>query len=397
MFHSRSAPLLLLWSAVAACHGGESPDTTPPALAPADVDLVAAATTKVADHVTAHGTLAAEDEVAMSFEHSGTLAALLVDLGSQVEAGALLASLDVVTAELEVKIADAAVRQARARLGLEPAGTDDTVDPEQTPTVRQARATLIETKLALDRVQTLEKQSLTAEAAVENARAAHDVAESRLAGALNDVRDQVVALGQRRVEAELARRRIAQSELHAPFAGAVAARLKAPPEYVDAGEPVLTLLRTDPLRLRLRIPERDAGRVRIGQPVLFSAEGVAGEHRGTVSRLSPRIDPDTRTLLVEATVQNHEGLLRPGLFARAAVAVGEPVPRVTLPATAVVAFAGVEKVFLADGGVAHERVVTTGKRLDDRVEIVDGIAAGQMVVRAAEGLVSGQRLQVRSK
>lgn len=382
---------------VFACTRAQVATPAPQPLAAVEVEVVAASSTPITDHVTAHGTLAAEDEVELAFEHPGTLAALNVDLGSSVEAGALLAALDVATTELEVRVADAAVRQARARLGLEPDGDDDRVDPEQTPPVRQARATLTETRLALARAQALEQQSLMAEANLENARAAHEVAESRLAGAFNEVRDLIVGLGQRRVEAQLARRRITQSEMRAPFAGAVAARHRTPPEYVRAGDPVVTLLRTDPLRLRLRIAERDASRLAVGQAVRFTAEGVEGEHTGTVRRLSPRIEPDTRTLLIEAVVANPDRRLRPGMFARAAIAIGEPVPRVTVPDTAVVAFAGVEKVFLADGGVAREHVVASGRRLDGVVEILDGVTAGQIVVRDPQGLVSGQAVRVRGQ
>lgn len=393
----RASVAVALGAAIASCHDGRdrSPAATPRPTA--EVELVDAASTPIADVVTAHGTLAAEDEVALAFERAGTLAALHVDLGSAVAAGQVLASLDVVTGQLEVRVADAAVRQARARLGLDPDATDDRIDPEQTPAVRQARATLTEARLALERVQTLERQSLAAEANVENARAAFEVAESRLAGAFNEVRDQVVALAQRRVEADLARRGIEQSELRAPFAGAIAARLKTPPEYVRAGDPVLTLLRTDPLRLRLRIPERDAARIATGQTVRFLAEGIDGEHQGRVQRLSPRIEPDTRTLLIEATVANDRGRLRPGLFARASIEVSDPAPRVTVPASAVVSFAGVDKVFLVGGDAAREQVVTVGRRLGDRVEIVEGLAPGTPVVRQPDGLVSGQPLRVKGR
>src|SRR5690606_12791468 len=262
----------------------------------------------------------------LSFEYAGILAALHVDLGSEVRAGDTLATLDTTDAELQVRIADAAVRQVRARLGLEPGGSDDRIEPDETPAVRQARATLTEAKLALERVEELERQNLMPGANLETARAAYEVAESRLASAYNEVRDLAMALSQRRAEAELARRRIVQSRLVAPFAGVVSARLRTPPEYVRPGDPVLTMLRTDPLRLRLRIPEREAARIAVGQRVRFTAEGVAGVHEGRVQRLSPRIETTTRTLLVEAAVGNQDGRLRAGLFARADIEVGQPVP-----------------------------------------------------------------------
>ncbi len=392
---SGSHVALLVGSALLAASCRPASTTAPPVATPARaVQLVAATLTPLAEEVTAHGTLAADDDVDLGFEYSGTLTSLPVDLGSQVTAGDTLATLDTTDAELQVRVAEGAVRQARARLGLSPDGDDDAIDPEQTPQVRQAQATRTETRLALARMQELTQQSLMADANLESARAAHEVAESRLAGAYNDVRDHVVTLTQRRVEVDVARRRIAQSRLLAPFTGVVAARLQSAPEYVRAGDAVLTLLRTDPLRLRLRIPERDAARLASGQRVRFTAEGIDGEHTGRVQRLSPRIDPETRTLLIEATVSNEKGTLRPGLFARTAVEIGQATPRVTLPRSAVVAFAGVEKVFVVEGDATSERLVKTGRRLDETIEIVEGLAAGTQVIREPEGLVSGQRVTV---
>ena len=131
-----------------------------------------------------------------------------------------------------------------------------------------------------------------------------------------------------------------------------------------------------------------------GQRVRFPAEGIDGEHTGHVQRLSPRIDPETRTLLIEATVSNEKGILRPGLFARCAIEIGQPTPRVTLPRSTVVAFAGVEKVFVVEGGAVSERLVKTGRRVDEVIEIVEGLSTGTEVVRVPEGLVSGQRVTV---
>ncbi len=356
--------------------------------------LVTATATPLRDVVVAHGALAADDVLDLSFQHAGELAEVRVDLGTRVKTGELLARLDTSNFELAIRVAQAAVRQSRVRLGLPAEGDDDAVVATDTPAVRQTQATLTEARTNLGRVQELIEQSLVPEAALDAARAVHDVAEGRLQQAFNDVRDQQAALALRRVETEQARRRLIESTLHAPFDGVVQERYATSPEYVRAGDRVLTLLRTQPLRLRLRIPERDANRLALGQVVEFSAEGTAGEHAGKVVRLSPQIDVTTRTLLVEAEVDNQRDLLRPGQFARAAIEIGAPRPCVTVPLAAVVSFAGVEKVFAVRDGVAVERGVRTGRRTATVIEILEGLALGDAIVAEPADLVHGQPVAV---
>jgi multidrug efflux pump subunit AcrA (membrane-fusion protein) len=124
--------------------------------------------------------------------------------------------------------------------------------------------------------------------------------------------------------------------------------------------------------------------------VLVAVEGAAGEHPGRIARISPAISEQTRTLMVEAEVPNESAALRPGAFARADVIVASDVRVVTVPATAVVTFAGVEKVLTVDNKRAAEVRVQTGRRLGDRVEIVAGLRAGTAVVAQPGNLTAGQ-------
>jgi RND family efflux transporter MFP subunit len=361
---------------------------------PVAVRLTAAATTPLPDVITAFGSLAPDEELVLAFEHAGRIAALPVDVGDKVRQGDVVARLDTQSFELEEQSAQAAVRQARVRLGLPPEGSDDAIDPEATPQVRQALATLTEAKLSLDRAQELVDRNLSAPAVLDTARAAHDVAESRLAQARNDVRDQQAMLAQRRIEVALAQWKVQESTLVAPFTGAIGARNAAAGATVRAADPVLTLLRTQPLRLRLRVPEREAARVALGQEVSFTADGAEGVHRGRVVRTSPRIDLETRTLLIEIEVENREDVLRPGMFARATIELGGAQERVTVPPSAIVAFAGVEKVLLAKDGVAAEQVITTGRRGPEFVEVIDGLEAGVEVILDAKDVTPGQPIRV---
>ena len=104
-----------------------------------------------------------------------------------------------------------------------------------------------------------------------------------------------------------------------PIDGAVSERRASVGEFLAAGAPVATIVKLHPLRLRLAVPERDSTSVRVGQSVVVTVEGVAGEHKGRVARVSPSISEQNRTLLIEAEVPNEGSTLRPGAFAKAEI------------------------------------------------------------------------------
>jgi len=119
-------------------------------------------------------------------------------------------------------------------------------------------------------------------------------------------------------------------------------------------------------------------------------EGDAADHSGRVARLSPSIQEQSRTLIVEAEVANPSGRLRPGSFARAEIVVEADRSAVIVPVSAVVTFAGVERVFVVADGRAVERRIRTGRRAGDRVEVLEGLSAGDPVVVSPGNLVGGQ-------
>jgi HlyD family secretion protein len=163
---------------------------------------------------------------------------------------------------------------------------------------------------------------------------------------------------------------------------------------LPAGAPVVTLVRTDPLRLRLAVPEREAGLVRIGQSVDLTVEGDPNKYQGRVARLSPSIAENNRTLMIEAEVPNLRSNLRPGSFAKADILVEAGQRIVTVPLNAIVTFAGIEKVLTVAKNSAVEKRVHTGRRLDNQVEILDGISVGEPVIVPPGNLVGGQPVQV---
>src|SRR5262245_3421558 len=371
---------------------GEEPKPNPPA--PREVKVAPAAERVVPRKVLATGTLAADDQVMLGTKVAGRLAEITVDLGTRVRKGQVIAKLDQSDFKLRVDQAEAALQQARVRLGLPTTGTDERVDPEQTAVVRQARAVLDEARLTRDRNIKLMDQGLIARAQLDSAEASLQVAEGRYQDALEEVRNRQAVIAQRRSELDLARQQLVDTVILSPLDGAVSLKQASVGEYLAAGAPVATLVRVHPLRLRVPVPERDGAGVRAGHAVTLTVEGGPAIYRGSVVRLSPIVQEQNRTLMVEAEVPNERGFLRPGAFARVEILTEVSQPIITVPSTAIVVFAGVEKVLVVKDGKTAEVRVTTGRRLGEDVEVVEGLKRGDPVVTRPGSLAGGQAVTV---
>jgi RND family efflux transporter MFP subunit len=344
--------------------------------------------------VSAPGSLAADEQVVLGTKVVGRLAEITVDLGTPVKRGQVIGRLDQSDFKMRVDQAEAALQQARVRLGLAATGTDERVDAEQTAIVRQARAMLEDARLTRDRSARLLNQELIARAQLDSAEAAYQVAEGRYQDALEEVRNRQAVISQRRSEVDLARQQLADTVILSPIDGAVSVKMASVGEYLNAGAPIATLVRVHPLRLRVPVPEREGAAVRVGHAVTLTVEGDPTVYRGRVVRLSPIVQEQNRTLLVEAEVPNERGFLRPGAFARVEIVTEVTQPVVTVPATAIIVFAGVEKVLVVRNGKTAEVRVTTGRRLGTDVEIVDGLKRGEPVVAQPGNLTGGQSVTV---
>jgi RND family efflux transporter MFP subunit len=362
---------------------------------PRTVQVAVAERDSVPRGIEVTGTLAAQDEVQLAMKVPGRVSEMLVDLGDRVSRGQVIARLDPTDLTLAVRQATAAFQQARARLGLPLDGAEDHVIVEETPVVRQAKATLNEARLNRDRAQQMFDQKLIARADYDTAISTFQVAESRYHESVEEIRNRQAMLAQRRSELQLARQMLSYATLISPIDGAVLDRQAAVGQYVAAGTPVVTVVRMHPLRLRLPIPERAASGVRPGQEVLVRADEDSTIHRGRVSRISPAIDQTNRTLLIEAEVPNQQNRLRPGTFVRAELITVSAEPAIFIPASALVTFAGIDKVFTVENGRAVEKTVRTGRKGGERVEIAEGLQAGEQVVVKPGSLATGETVTVQ--
>ena len=385
-------PGVLLGSALVlgACGGPSQPVAARDAAAEArSVSVATAVVVPLERTVAVTGTLAAEEQVALAFKVTGRVEALHVDLGSPVRKGQVLARLTPTDFELRLQQAEAALQQARARLGLPPTGDAFSVDPENTALVRQSRAVRDEARLTRDRMKTFVDRGISSRADLDAAEAALEVAEGRYIDAIEEIRNREAVLAQRRSELAIARQALEDSVLRAPIDGAVRERQVTEGEFRTAGTPVLTIVRTDPLRLRVAVPERASVDLRAGQPVRVRVEGDEATYEGRLVRLGAAIEEDNRTLPVEAAVSNRMGALRPGMFATAEIIVARNDKGVVVPVDALMTFAGVQKVLVVKDGRASEQRVRTGRRDGDRVEIVDGLAGGETVIVRPGDVVDG--------
>jgi RND family efflux transporter MFP subunit len=389
-----AAALLLLCAGLAGCQGtalpqAPGPDGPAAAAAPAPVEVVAAELRSWPGVVRVQGSLLADEHAVVGAKVAGRVQQVHVDLGSRVAEGELLATLEPEEFDLRVQQAESELEQARAKLGLEPGESEQQLDRKQTPDVAREEALRNQARANLQRAQSLAPNNVITAEELDQYRADLQVAEARYRLALNAVEEQIALIRVRQTELALARQARVDAELHAPFAGCVQQRHVAPGTYLQIGDPIVSLVRTDPLRFRAGVPERQAARMQEGQAATIHVEGLAMPLQGTVSRISPALDLSNRSLCVEIDVPNPGAGLRVGLFAEAAVVVEPDARFVSIPATSVRDFAGVEKVWVVEKGQASERVITTGRRDRDWVEVLTGLAVGDAVVRQAQDGLAG--------
>jgi RND family efflux transporter MFP subunit len=375
------------------CGGGEAQvaasRSSAASLPAKQVKLAKSEARRLTQTVTAPGTLAADEQATLSFKVAGRVSEIKIDLGSQARKGQVIALLETTEFKVRQQQAEAALQQARVRLGLPPQGDDDRVDPEKTSLARQARALLEEAKSNRERTVQLVNQGIQSRAELDRVESAFKVADSRYQDALEEVRNRQAVLLQRRSELAIAQQQLIETILYAPFDGAVRERRASLGEYLNAGAPVATIVRLHPLRLRVETPEREAQGIKVGHSVRVLVEGDQQSYSGRVARLSPAFQEQSRTLIIEAEVDNQQGKLRPGSFAKAEIQTSMTSDVVMVPSSAIVTFAGIQKVFSVKDNKAVEKTVVVGRRDGDWVA-VEGLDAGAPVVLSPGNLVSGQ-------
>jgi multidrug efflux pump subunit AcrA (membrane-fusion protein) len=335
--------------------------------------------------VSSVGSLFAFDEVAVSSEIEGRVDKVFVDLGDRVDAGQALVQVSPVELGLNRDQQQASLQATRAKLGLT-GSAEDVPDPKQAAEAQRAAADLADAQVKYERAKSLYDEGLVpkgtldeAESKFHSARAAYDIA-------LQTVENLRAELRQRKAAAALAEKKLGDSVIRAPFPGQVKERSVVTGQYLRVQTPVMVIVRVDPLRVRLKVPEKVAGWISLGQAVRVEVEAYPGKtFTGTVARMSPSVDAQTRTLEVEALLKNADGQLKPGFFAKATIASNQVDSALMVPEAAVRYVFGVYKIFTVKDNKLHEQEVKLGERNGDAVEIVEGLTEKDAVAIAPEG------------
>ncbi len=344
---------LVTW--LAACGGEPEPEgalgqpvTLSPVLA---MDLV--------DRIEATGQLLAKEHAKIAAEVGGRITEVLIDEGARVETGAEVLAIDPERRSLERDSARARVDEARENLREQ---------EREHRRMRDLRASKVASQTRLDQAETDLK-----------------LAKSRLLAA----------------EAQLGvvERALRDATVTAPFSGLIARRTVSRGEFVVPGQELFELVALDPIEVEFRVNEVDSGRVALGQTVGVRVAPFPDETFGaSVTFVSPTIDTRTRTLRVKAQLENPEGRLRPGLFARVDLGISARAGVPMILEEAILQRADGAVVFRANGGNRVERlVIESGVHHDGYVEVVNGLAPGDMIVsRGQARLVEGQPVVPRN-
>ncbi len=387
----------------------------PRTAAPAEPVLVTTAPVEVRSiprTIDATGTLFGEEETTISAKLGGRVVEIKADVGDPVLPGAPLAQIDETDYRLALAERRTAVLATLARIGLTDLPPQD-FDPSEVPTVVRARAEAANAEARFQRGRTLyeEDPPLISEEDFADLRTAWEVSISGAEVELLTVRAVVAEARTLAAQAAVAAQRLADTLIRAPGVAdepggtpgngvatppryRVAERLVSLGEYVTEGRPTFRLVAGDLIKFRADVPERFVGQVQVDQAAEVRVEAYDDPVQGRIARVSPRIDPLSRTFQVEIHVPNADGRLKPGAYARGRITTHADEGAVMVPDAAIVTFAGVHKVFSVRDGKAVEHRVRTGDRQDGLVEIVGGLSAPEVVVSGAAALADGAPVRV---
>jgi len=363
--------------------GSESQPKTASAAAPAvPVQTATVSLREWPDTYEATGTVRARVATVLSSKVMAYVRAVAVQVGDHVREGQELVTLDAQDLDANVRRAEAAEAEVRAAF------------PEADNGVAGAKANLDLAQITFRRMEELAaKKSISnqefdeASARLKQAQAAYDMARAR--------RSQLDSkLAQVQQEIRAARIMADYTRIAAPFAGVVTARAAEPGNLAAPGAPLLTIEKEGAYRLEASVDESRLPSVKLGQAVEVELEALARRLAARVSEIVPAVDPGSRTYTVKIDLPAMPNL-RSGMFGRAWFPTGAR-KALTVPPAALVERGQLQSVFVIEDGFARNRLVTTGNRQADGVEVLSGLSDGEKVANPpGSGLSDGARVEVR--
>ena len=317
----------------------------------AAISSAVAKTERWSDDSEAVGTLVAVNGTDVTTESGGVVRSIEFEAGQPVQAGAVLVRLNSDNEQATLKSLETSARLA---------------------------------KVQADRWQQLGKDKLVS---------------------LDEVQQRVAAAASAQAQADAQRALIAQKTIRAPFSGELGIRKVNLGQFVSPGQPIVSLQQLDPIYVDFSLPERQMDKLKPGTAVRATVDALPGQaFEGRITAVEPRVDPNTRNFTAQATLDNPDGLLRPGAFARVGFALGGEREVVVIPQTAVSFNPYGNAVFVisktkrkegetdmqgqpltGDKFVVTQRFIKTGATRGDLIAVTDGLKPGEEV--AASGLL----------
>jgi RND family efflux transporter MFP subunit len=346
---------------------------------PIAVETVKVAAREMPRTVDSTGTLFPFDEAVISAEIEGKILEVTVDLGDPVEKGQVMVRLSDEEQSFVVAQTEAQLRMALERLGLK--NEDDKLaDVRNAPDVRLAKANVVDADQRYKRLRTLTEQGIGAQADLDQAQAKLNALQAAYDSSINQARNLVRELDRFRASLGLQRKKLRDCLVRAPFKGVVKERPVTVGQFVVVNAPLLTLVKTDPIRLRVDVPERMAPWIKVNQIVDVSLEAFAGKtFKGKIWRIAPTVDQSKRTFVVEALIENPTGQLKPGSYARAHMPTNKIDLVKLVPAKAVNYVLGSNRAYVVANGQIDARELKLGQHFDQDVEVLEGLEAGEVV------------------
>jgi multidrug efflux pump subunit AcrA (membrane-fusion protein) len=339
----------------------------------------------------ATGSLAGDQQTDVAPQTAGKVVEVGVDIGSPVRRGQTLVKLDdsefklrVNQSQAQVDQAKAGVRQAEEKIGLRPS---QAFDPNKVAEVASAKVSLDLAEKNLKRAEKLIESGDVSRSFYDQQRAQRDQLQQQYDAALAQARQNYAAVDVARTnvanaEAQLAlaKKNLSYAVILSPIDGYVTERTADLGEYVSPTQKVATVVRINPLRVRIDVPEQAIQEVSVGQSVSATTSAWPDKSfSGRVARIAPNVTANSRTLTVEAEIENSSGALKPGQFATVRILQPRPVAAVLVPAKAVVTEAGVSRVFVVKDGHAEQRLVQLGQTEGDLIQVKNGVTADEKV------------------
>ena len=308
------------------------------------------------------GTLFPYDEAIISAEVEGRAEEVLVDFGDRVTLGQPMVRIADEEQRYLLAQNEAQLRKSLQRLGLK-SDKERVKDIRDTPEVRRAQADLTDSEQRHGRTRRLVDQSVGSQQDLDQADARYKSSLAAYDSIVISTRNLIQEVERFKAVVDLQRKKLRDTNVRAPFAGSVKERQVTVGQYLRANTPLLTLVKIDPIRLRIEIPERMAPWVKVGQMAKVTIEAFKDrEFQGKIWRISPTVDQSKRTFIVEALINNASGELKPGSYAKARVATDHIESINLIPTRAVSYVFGSNKAFVVQGDTIEARDLKLGDR-----------------------------------